>query len=65
MKLNQILTDNHFSKYRLSKNSGVPYMTINDICSGKTIYKIAKELRRSKPEKSGDNTEKYVSVPVR
>ena len=59
MTLNQILTDNHISKYRLSKNSGVPYMTINDICSGKTnlaecnaktIYRIAKELRVSMEE---------------
>ncbi|MBU5462193.1 helix-turn-helix transcriptional regulator [Lachnoclostridium sp. MSJ-17] len=59
MTLNQILTDNHISKYRLSKNSGVPYMTINDICSGKTnlaecsaktIYKLAKELRISMEE---------------
>ena len=59
MTLNQILIDNHISKYRLSKNSGVPYMTINDICSGKTnlaecsaktIYRIAKELRISMEE---------------
>ena len=59
MTLNQILTYNHISKYRLSKNSGVPYMTINDICSGKTnlaecnaktIYRIAKELRVSMEE---------------
>ena len=59
MTLNQILTDNHISKYRLSKNSGVPYMTINDICSGKTnlaecnaktIYRIAKELHMSMEE---------------
>ena len=41
------------SQYRLSKNSGIPYTTINDICSGRaqlekcsaeTIYKISKEL---------------------
>ena len=59
MTLNQILTNNHISKYRLSKNSGVPYMTINDICSGKTnlaecnaktIYHIAKELHVSMEE---------------
>lgn len=59
MTLNQVLTDNQISKYRLSKNSGVPYMTINDICKGKTnmadcsaktIYKIARELRASMEE---------------
>ena len=59
MTLNQILIDNHISKYRLSKNSGVPYMTLNDICSGKTrldkcsadtVYKLAKELNVSMEE---------------
>jgi plasmid maintenance system antidote protein VapI len=53
MTLNQILSQNKISKYRLAKNSGIPYMTINDICNGKanlaecnakTIYKLSKEL---------------------
>lgn len=56
MTLNKILEDNHISKYRLSKNSGVPYMTVNDICNGKTnlaecnagtIYKLSRELNVS------------------
>ena len=51
--INKILQDNSITKYRLSKLSGIPYTTINDICSGKadikkcsadTIYKIAKTL---------------------
>ncbi len=41
------------TKYRLSKDSGVPQSTINDICSGKadlekcaagTLYRLAKML---------------------
>lgn len=53
MLINKIMKEKNITKYRLSKNSGVPYSTINDICSGKvqlekcsaeTIYKLAKEL---------------------
>ena len=49
----ELMTQKNYSIYRLSKNSGVPYTTVNDICSGKaqlekcsaeTIYKLAKEL---------------------
>lgn len=56
MTLNKLLADNNISKYRLSKNSGVPYMTVNDICNGKTniaecnagtVYKISRELNVS------------------
>jgi len=41
------------TKYRLAKNSQVPYSTVSDICSGKvnlakssgeTVYKLAKTL---------------------
>lgn len=51
--INELLNEKNITRYRLAKNSGVPYTTINDICSGKakmekcsaeTIYKIAKEL---------------------
>lgn len=47
------LEKQRITKYRLSKESGVPQATINDICSGKTdlekcsagtLYKIAKVL---------------------
>ena len=37
--INTLLHDNHMSKYRLSKASGIPYMTINDICNGKANIK--------------------------
>lgn len=53
MNICEILNQKHLSKYRVAKNSGIPYMTLNDICSGKTnlgrcsadtVYKLAKEL---------------------
>ncbi|MBQ7161243.1 MAG: helix-turn-helix transcriptional regulator [Clostridia bacterium] len=53
MDINEILREKRLSKYRVAKNSGVPYMTLNDICSGKTrldkcsaetVYKLSKEL---------------------
>lgn len=51
--LNELLNQKGITKYRLSKESGVPQTTIFDICSGKariekcsaeTLYKIAKTL---------------------
>lgn len=53
MIINELLQKNNMSRYRLSKESGVPMTTITDICSGKadidkcaagTLYKIAKVL---------------------
>ena len=53
MLINEKLEKTNMTKYRLSKDSGVPQATINDICSGKadlekcsagTLYKIAKVL---------------------
>ncbi|MBP5363307.1 MAG: helix-turn-helix transcriptional regulator [Ruminococcus sp.] len=53
MLINEQLEKIQMTKYRLSKDSGVPQATINDICSGKadlekcsagTLYKIAKVL---------------------
>ena len=55
MSINEILTENGMTKYRLAKLSGVPHATLNDICSGKTriekcsgetLYKLAKVLSR-------------------
>ena len=54
--INQLMQEKKLSKYRLAKNSGIPYTTVNDICSGhaqlskcsgETIYKIAKALNVS------------------
>ncbi len=51
--LQRIVDQKKISKYRLSKNSGIPYTTLTDILSGKadikkcsadTIYRLAKEL---------------------
>lgn len=53
MLINELLEKRKITKYRLSKESGVPQATINDICSGKadlekctagTLYRIAKIL---------------------
>ena len=53
MLIAEQLEKQHMTKYRLSKDSGVPQATINDICSGKadiekcaagTLYKLAKVL---------------------
>ena len=53
MLINEQLEEQHMTKYRLSKDSGVPQATINDICSGKaelekcsagTLYRLAKAL---------------------
>lgn len=53
MLINEMLAKQRMTKYRLSKESGVPQATINDICSGKadlekcsagTLYRLAKIL---------------------
>lgn len=53
MIINALLKQKGMTKYRLSKESGIPQTTISDICSGKarlekcsamTLYKIAKVL---------------------
>lgn len=53
MIVNDLLVKENMSRYRLSKESGIPMTTITDICSGKadldkcaagTLYKIAKVL---------------------
>lgn len=53
MTIQKLMAEKNMTKYRLSKNSGIPYTTINDICSGRTqlekcsaetVYKLSKEL---------------------
>ena len=50
MNINELLEEQHMTKYRLSKSSGVPHTTINDICNGRvriekcsaeTLYKLS------------------------
>ena len=59
MTVKNIMKKKNLSQYRLAKNSGIPYMTINDIingktslekCSAETVYKLAKELGISMEE---------------
>lgn len=53
MEISKIIQQKHMSKYRIAKNSGIPYATLNDICNGKThlekcsaetIYRLAHAL---------------------
>ena len=53
MTIQSLMESKNLTRYRLSKNSGIPYTTITDIISGKaklekctaeTIYKLSKEL---------------------
>lgn len=59
MYIEQLLKEKNLTKYRLSKLSGVPQTTINDLCSGKTrvekcssgtLYKISQALNVSMEE---------------
>ena len=68
MLINELLIDKGISKYRLSKESGVPQATINDICSGKadiekcsagTLYKIARILGTTVENIIEDNKREY------
>lgn len=56
MNINNLLAQENMTKYQLSKRSGVPYTTINDICnnrvkiekcSAETLYRISKVLNVS------------------
>lgn len=56
MNINYYLEEKGMTKYRLSKLSGVPYATLNDLfsgktriekCSAETLYKISKALQVS------------------
>ncbi|HJD13606.1 MAG TPA: helix-turn-helix transcriptional regulator [Candidatus Ruminococcus avistercoris] len=53
MIINELMKNKKLTRYRLAKDSGIAYTTINDICSGKarlekcsaeTIYRISKVL---------------------
>lgn len=57
--VNELLLKQNMTKYRLSKLSGIPYTTINDICNNRadlkkcsvdTVYKMAKALNVSMEE---------------
>lgn len=53
MNVNSLMEEKRITKYRLAKESGIPYTTVGDICSGKTdlkkcsaetVFKLAKAL---------------------
>ena len=43
MLINDKLIEKNMTMYRLSKESGVPQATLNDICSGKTDVAIVQK----------------------
>jgi len=66
MTINDYLKEKNITKYKLSKDSGVPYATISDICTGKakiercaadTLYKLSKALNITMEDLIADNVE--------
>lgn len=66
MLINDIMEKKKITQYKLSKESGVPYSTINDIfngrtslakCTAETVYRIAKVLDLSMEELLSDQME--------
>jgi transcriptional regulator with XRE-family HTH domain len=56
MMVSELMQQKNMTKYRLAKNSGIPYTTVNDICSGRarldkcsaeTVFKLSRELNIS------------------
>lgn len=59
MTVRELIENKNITLYRLSKNSGIPYTTVNDIyhgrtgldkCTAETVYKLSKELGVSMEE---------------
>ena len=46
MMINEIMEKRNLSKYRLSKNSGIPYTTLTDIISGKALHLMKETATR-------------------
>ena len=73
MLINDLMCEKGITKYKLSKESGVPYTTVSDICSGKTqlekcsaetVYKMAKMLDVSMEELLAPHIEKRCSFDL-
>ena len=56
MNINYIINEKNISKYKLSKDTNIPYSTISDICNGKTtlencnaktVYELSKYFKCS------------------
>lgn len=52
MTISQLLQEKGFSRYRLSKESGVPWTVLSDICSGKTNMERCSAATLSKLSKT-------------
>ena len=59
MMIRELMEKKGITTYRLSKNSGIPYTTVNDICNNKvslakcnseTVYRLSKALNISMEE---------------
>ena len=50
MTINEIMKKKNITKYRLSKNSGIPYSTLTDIISGKATLADLEAYALSKGE---------------
>ncbi len=70
MDIMALLQNKKISVYRLAKNSGIPYATVNDICNGRTslekcngetLYKLAQALDISMEELLAPYIRKRVS----
>lgn len=52
MTIGELLQQRGLSRYRLSKESGVPWATLSDICSGKTKFERCNAVTLSKLSKA-------------
>lgn len=59
MEINELLKQQHMTRYKLAQCGNVPYTTLNDLCKGKTniskrsaetLCKLAKAFRISMEE---------------
>lgn len=59
MNINYLINEKNISKYRLAKDTNIPYSTISDICNGKTtlencnaktVYELSKYFHYSMEE---------------
>lgn len=73
MMVPELLKSKKMTLYQLSKNSGVPYTTVNDIyhgrtsldkCTAETVYKLSKELDLSMEELLSPYLQKRISFEL-
>ncbi len=69
----ELLERRNITLYQLSKNSGVPYTTVNDIyhgrtsldkCTAETVYRLSKELNLSMEELLSPYLQKRISFEL-